>query len=138
MKKFSHCDNYFLILFFFKKTSHQIKKRYLLGDEKAIKYFYSNDLSKKNLHKLKKCTRLIQKMKNFKNEDYIKEMVEICVFRKSEDFLTNDISFEEYFKLLFDRQCKHTWIFQDILNSIPSFELFFVFNNLKKKKISKK
>ena len=89
-------------------------------------------MSKKNLFRLAKCTRLTQTINKFKNDEYIKEMLEICVYRKSEDFLTSKISFQDFFKLLFDRQSKHTWIFQDILNSISSFEQFFVFNNLRK------
>ena len=111
---------------------NSINSRFLHGDLPAIKYFYSNDLSKKNLFRLAKCTRLTQTINKFKNDEYIKEMLEICVYRKSEDFLTSKISFQDFFKLLFDRQSKHTWIFQDILNSISSFEQFFVFNNLRK------
>ena len=116
------------------KTKKLFNAKYLNGNEEAIKYFYSNDLSKKKLKILNNCNRLIYNMKNYKNEKYIKDQVEISIYRKSEDFLNRkQMEFCEFKKILFDRQSKHTWILQDILNSIPAFEAFFVFSRLKKR-----
>jgi hypothetical protein len=125
------------------KTKKNFNSKYLHDCEEAIKYFYSNDLSKKKLKIMAHCTRLIHNMKTYKNEKYIKDQIEISIYRKSEDFLNkNNLKFAEFKKILFDRQSKHTWILQDILNAIPSFESFFVFSKyrkrIKKKKVNNK
>ena len=120
------------------KTKRLFNNKYLHGKEDAIKYFYSNDLSKKKLKVLNECSRLIHNMKSYKSEKYIKDQVEISIYRKSEDFLNNKkLNLADFKKILFDRQSKHTWILQDILNSIPAFETFFVFPR-NRKRIKKK
>jgi hypothetical protein len=120
------------------KTKQLFNTKYLNKSEEAIKYFYSNDLSKKKLKILNECNKLVYNMKNYKNEKYIKDQVEISIYRKSEDFLNKtQMDLNEFKKILFDRQSKHTWILQDILNSIPAFEVFFVFPR-HKKRIKKK
>ena len=121
------------------KTKKLFNTKYLNKSEEAIKYFYSNDLSKKKLKILNECNRLVYNMNTYKNEKYIKDQVEISIYRKSEDFLNKtQMDIKEFKKILFDRQSKHTWILQDILNSIPAFENFFVFpkhrKRIKKKK----
>lgn len=128
------------------KNNHSVSEakrlfnqKYLNGDEEAIRYFYSNDLSKKKLKVLADCKRLIHNMKQYQHQRYVKDQVEISIYRKSEDFLANRrLSLDDFKKLLFDRQSKHTWILQDVLNSIPAFEAFFVFSRLKKRIKKKK
>lgn len=128
------------------KNNHSVLKikkmfniKYLHGNEESIQYFYSNDLSKKKLKILSNCNRLIHNMKVYKNEKYIKDQIEISIYRKSEDFLLNEqMRVADFKKILFDRQSKHTWILQDILNAIPSFETFFVFSKYRKRIKKKK
>jgi hypothetical protein len=121
------------------KTKELFNTKYLNKSKEAIKYFYSNDLSKKKLKILNECNKLVYNMKTYKNEKYIKDQVEISIYRKSEDFLNKThMDLNEFKKILFDRQSKHTWILQDILNSIPAFEIFFVFPKHKKRIRKKK
>ena len=120
------------------KIKRQFNRKFLLDCPEAIKYFYSNDLSKKNLNLLSRMKKLIRNMNAFKNENYIKAQLEISVHKKCENFLANArLSVSEFKKILFDRQSKHTWILQDILNSILAFEEFFVFQNFSGLKVEK-
>lgn len=119
------------------KLKQLFNDRYLNGNKKAIKYFYSNDISQSGLMILKNFNRLIKNIRDYKDKCFISDQLEICVFRKSEDFLVKQNSnFNDFFKMIFDRQSKHTWILQDILNSLPVFEKFFDFR-IKSKRIYK-
>lgn len=106
----------------------KFNKKYLFDNEKAINYFYNNELSKSGLYCLKELTLLRKDMINYKNNNYIGDMVQISIFSKPNELLLQDCpSFSNFEKLLFHPQSKVSWFLQDILSTIPAFESFFIF-----------
>lgn len=117
------------------KLKKMFNEKYLNNNKKAISYFYSNDISKKGLHLIENCTRLIKDMNKYKFNHFLKDHINTCIFKKTENFLEcSKLTFNDFLKILFEKQSKQPWILQDILNSIPAFEMFF-FNNINIRKI---
>lgn len=100
-------------------------KKYLNGDEQAIKYFESFDLSRKGLETLKEFSELKKMMLMFQEDKYIAALTQDYIFEKTDEVLKEDISFQQFIKEVLSRQHKHSVVMQGIINSLEQFIEFF-------------
>lgn len=120
-----------------KKIKRLFNDKYLNSDEDAIKYFYGNELSSRNLNIIADCKRLIKKMKECLYTHYLPDQIKNCLQRKSEEIFDEyNLLDSKFIVLLEDLKTRHSWNLQDLIDAIPSFEHFFVFSN-KTKRIKK-
>ena len=111
-----------------KKFKSKFNNRYLGNNEKAIRYFYGNEVSSKNLKSLSSCKELIKLLKQSFSKKFLKIELMNCIQRKSEEHVLDmDLFGADFCKLIKNMSTRHSWNLQDIVNAIPFFEDFFDF-----------
>jgi hypothetical protein len=100
-------------------------QQYFQGDQEAIDYFESFDLSKKGLEILRGYSDLKEMMCSFQQKKYIKSLIHEYIFDKSDDILKEDLDFTDFIKEVLSRQHKHSVVVQGVLNSLEQFIQFF-------------
>ena len=107
----------------------KFNQKYFNNDNRAIKYFNSNDFSKKDLFRIENCERLIKDIWKYKFKHFVKDFFKYYLVDKKEMFLQNkNLTFEMFMTILFERKSKHPWLIQEILNSVFVFESFLFSN----------
>lgn len=106
------------------------KKEMLCNNTKISNAFYGVDLAKKQLPLLRQSKRLIEKIKFFLGNSYIKDQISYNIFQKNEAALDPGYSLQQYLKVYFANQHKNRLVLQDVLNSLKVFSEFFSQGNL--------
>jgi hypothetical protein len=109
------------------KTSCKNKffKTFLNGDATGIKFFEFFDLSKKRLKVLKTFSKLMNELKQYKDDKFIKEMIKEYILENSNDLLNEQMGLDGFMTIILSRQHKHSMVVQHILNSLKEFSDFF-------------
>jgi hypothetical protein len=100
-------------------------KEYFEGNEVGIKYFEFFDLSKKRLETLKRFSKLTQKLKEFHEKQFIKEMVKEYIVDQSKYISDPHLGLDKFVGSLMSRQQKHSMVLQNVLNALKEFGSFF-------------
>jgi hypothetical protein len=94
----------------------------MFGTNEEIKPFYrENNITKETISTLKKCEGYNIKAEEYKKNFFLKDQVKRNILEKKEEILKSNLNFESFTKVLLDKQKKHGWILQNILNSIEMY-----------------
>jgi hypothetical protein len=109
----------------------------MFGTNEEIKPFYrENNITKETISTLKKCKGYNEKAEEYKRNFFLKDQVKRNILEKKEEILKSNLNFESFTKVLLDKQKKHGWILQNILNSIEMYDACTI--HLKPRKRKKK
>ena len=111
-------------------------REYFKNDKELIKYFKENNITKETISNLKKSKKFNEQAEMYKKSDLLKDQVDRNIFDKREEILKENLSFQDFAKVLLDKQKKHGWILQNIMNSIEMYDNCSV--DLKPRKRKKK
>lgn len=130
-----------------KNTDHTnnlstLKEEYLTNifeqNDEMKKHFRENNITKKTISTLKSNAKFIKESEEYKNKNFLKDQVKRNILEKNEEILTDSLSFESFAKVLLDKQKKHGWILQNIINSIETYDACTVDIKQRKRKTKKK
>lgn len=96
---------------------------YVFGKDERMKgYFRENNITKETISNLKRCQRFEELSEGYKSDSFLKDQVNRNILDKKEEILSKNMTFEDFAKVLLDKQKKHGWILQNILNSIEMYD----------------
>ena len=107
----------------------------MFGDKDDIKpYYRENNITKETISILKRCDKYNEKAEEYKRNYFLKDQVKRNILDKKEEILKMDLNFESFAKVLLDKQKKHGWILQNILNSIEMYDACTIHLKARKRK----
>lgn len=106
-------------------------------DENIKPYYRENNITKETISVLKRCKGYNQKAENYKIKYFLKDQVKRNILEKKEEILKTNLNFESFAKVLLDKQKKHGWILQNILNSIEMYNACTIHLKPRKRKRKK-
>ena len=92
------------------------------SDDKMKAYFRENNITKETISNLKRCVRFEELSESYKSNNFLRDQVRRNILDKKEEILSKNMTFEAFAKVLLDKQKKHGWILQNILNSIEMYD----------------
>lgn len=104
------------------KDNAKILNPIFKNNQKLVTAFSANSITKKLIYTLKTDKEFMKLSHEYKSLHFLKDQIFKYVINKQEEFLSNCLSFENFIKLLFDQKKKHSWILQNIINSIEIYD----------------
>lgn len=110
----------------------------MFGNDENIKpYYRENNITKETISVLKRCQGYNEKAEEYKKKFFLKDQVKRNILEKKEEILKSNLNFESFAKVLLDKQKKHGWILQNILNSIEMYDACTIHLKPRKRKRKK-
>ena len=107
----------------------------MFGEEEKLKHhFRENNITKETISNLKMCTAFNTRAEDYKRCEFLKDQVKRNILEKKEEILKDNLSFEGFAKVLLDKQKKHGWILQNIINSIEMYDACTIYLKPRKRK----
>lgn len=107
----------------------------MFGENEEIKpYYRENNITKETISILKRCVSYNGKAELYKTNFFLKDQVKRNILDKKEEILKPTLDFESFTKVLLDKQKKHGWILQNILNSIEMYDACTIHLKARKRK----
>lgn len=85
------------------------------------KLYKKNSITKKSVIPLKNNVNFKKRSENFKHSSFICEEIYKQIISKDSEIISESLTFSNFVKILFDKQKKHSWILQNILNSLEMY-----------------
>lgn len=94
----------------------------IFGDDINLKNcFKENNITKKIVTTLKSFSYFYELSETFKKQHFLQQQIEKNILNKTQEITSSALNYDTFYKILFDRKKKHSWILQNILNSISIY-----------------